>query len=121
MNVYYANYLYWYEQARIEFLRSVNINYKDLEASGLGLPIAKVICNYKAELHLDDEFVVITSISELTKWSITFYHQLVVDTKVVNIATIKAVLVDLQTKKLAQWPSDIYKILERLEEHNELL
>ena len=37
--VYYGNYAEYFEVARVEALRELNINYKELEESGIMLPV----------------------------------------------------------------------------------
>lgn len=52
--VYYANYYVYFEMARAEFLRAVNLPYADLEARGVMLPIVESHCNYFKPARFDD-------------------------------------------------------------------
>jgi acyl-CoA thioester hydrolase len=58
--VYYANYLVWFEVGRTELLRSLGSNYRDLEASGIALPVIEAHCEYRQPARYDDELEVRT-------------------------------------------------------------
>ena len=45
---YYANYLYWFEIARTEWLRAHGKSYRELEADGVILPVTEAHCRYLA-------------------------------------------------------------------------
>jgi acyl-CoA thioester hydrolase len=53
--VYYANYLVWFEIGRVEFLRSLGFDYKQMEIEdGCILPVVEANCRYKAPARYDD-------------------------------------------------------------------
>ena len=58
--VYHANYFVWFEIGRCELLRAVGGNYREMEASGIGLPVIEAHCEYKSPARYDDELVVTT-------------------------------------------------------------
>ena len=58
--VYYANYLVWFEVARADLLRSMGWNYRDMEETGVLLPVIEARCEYKAPARYDDEIVIRT-------------------------------------------------------------
>ena len=58
--VYYANYLVWFEVARADLLRSLGWTYREMEASGVTLPVIEARCEYKAPARYDDEIVIST-------------------------------------------------------------
>ena len=58
--VYYANYLVWFEVARADLLRSMGWNYRDMEETGVLLPVIEAHCDYKAPARYDDEIVIRT-------------------------------------------------------------
>ena len=39
--VYHANYFVWFEMGRCELLRAIGRSYREIEASGVGLPSSK--------------------------------------------------------------------------------
>jgi acyl-CoA thioester hydrolase len=58
--VYYANYLVWFEVARADLLRSLGWTYREMEESGVTLPVIEARCQYKAPARYDDEIVIRT-------------------------------------------------------------
>lgn len=56
--VYYANYFVYFEMARAEFLREVNLPYAKLEADGVMLPVVESHCNYFKPAKFDDQLEV---------------------------------------------------------------
>jgi acyl-CoA thioester hydrolase len=58
--VYYANYLVWFEVGRCELLRAVGSSYRELESSGIMLPVIEAHCEYRSPARYDDELQVKT-------------------------------------------------------------
>lgn len=57
---YYANYFVWFEVARTDLLRSLGWTYREMEDSGVMLPVIEARCDYKAPSRYDDELVIRT-------------------------------------------------------------
>ncbi len=61
--VYHANYLVWFEVGRVEFIRQLGMDYRDMEREDEALiAVAEVTARYKAPARYDDELVVRTSL-----------------------------------------------------------
>jgi acyl-CoA thioester hydrolase len=57
--VYYANYLVWFELGRVEFMRSLGFDYKQMEVEdGCILPVIEASCRYKAPARYDDVILI---------------------------------------------------------------
>lgn len=52
--VHHANYLTWFELARVELLRAAGISYKQLEQEGILLVVAEMHCRYFLPAEFDD-------------------------------------------------------------------
>src|SRR4029453_12893898 len=59
--VYYANYFVWFEVARADLLRSLGWTYKEMEDSGVILPVIDAQCEYRRPVRYDDEVDVRTT------------------------------------------------------------
>lgn len=59
--VYYANYFVWFEVARTDLLRSLGWSYREMEASGVLLPVIDARCEYRRPARYDDEIEVRTT------------------------------------------------------------
>src|SRR6187402_2841716 len=58
--VYYANYFVWFEVARTDLLRTLGWTYREMEASGVMLPVIEASCQYKQPARYDDELEIRT-------------------------------------------------------------
>lgn len=52
--VYYANYLEYFERVRNELIRECGITYRELERSGIALPVREAHVKYHAPATYDD-------------------------------------------------------------------
>jgi acyl-CoA thioester hydrolase len=68
--VYYANYLVWFEVGRVEFMRSLGFDYRQMEVEdGCILPVIEATCRYKAPARYDD-VILIEAGPILLRWSL---------------------------------------------------
>jgi acyl-CoA thioester hydrolase len=62
--VYHANYLVWFEVGRVEFIRQLGIDYRNMEQEdGALIAVAEVTARYKAPARYDDELIVRTTLA----------------------------------------------------------
>lgn len=73
---YHANYLVWFEVARNEWFRSSQIDYRDVEAQGVMLPVLEVRCQYRSPARYDDLVSIDAVVSALTPTRIEFGYRL---------------------------------------------
>ena len=59
--VYYANYFVWFEVARTDLLRNLGWTYREMEDSGVLLPVIDARCEYRRPARYDDEVEVRTT------------------------------------------------------------
>ena len=69
---YYGKYMDWFEMGRSDFCRAEGKSYAQWEAEGILLPVVEAHCRYKSSLLYDEEIDIETSITNLTKVSVTF-------------------------------------------------
>jgi acyl-CoA thioester hydrolase len=75
--VYYANYLVWMEVGRVELVRSLGFQYKDLEQSeGLYLSVIEAQCRYLFPARYDQEVLVETKIAKPTSRTVEFAYSI---------------------------------------------
>src|SRR5690349_12733384 len=72
---YYANYLVWFEAARTEYFRALDLIYTEFEKKGIMLPVAEAHCRYLGPSSYDDELTIRTSVSQMRQSSIRFEYQ----------------------------------------------
>lgn len=77
--VYHANYLTWFEVARVEMLDTLGVPYRDLEAQGYRLPVLEATLKYRKPAQFDDRLIVTASIRELPSVRITIHYEVLRD------------------------------------------
>jgi acyl-CoA thioester hydrolase len=74
--VYHANYFVWFEVGRCELLRAIGSSYRDLEASGVMLPVIEALCEYRLPARYDDELKVKTRGALLSPARVEFTYEI---------------------------------------------
>jgi acyl-CoA thioester hydrolase len=74
-HAYYANYLFWFEQARGGLCRARGFTYKQLEEEGIYLPVVEVNIRYKGEVKYDDWIQVKVWVQEIRRAAIQFAYE----------------------------------------------
>lgn len=75
-HAYYANYLYWFEQARGAWCRDRGFTYKQLEEMGYLLPVVEAHVRYKGEIRYDDLITIHVELSETKRAAMRFEYQI---------------------------------------------
>ncbi len=74
--VYHANYLVWMEIGRVEYVRSLGMNYKDLEREGFYLSVVGVNCRYLRPALYDQEIIVGTQLINTNPRVVEFGYEI---------------------------------------------
>ncbi len=82
--VYHSHYIEYYEVARTECMRSLGISYRELEETGIILPVIRAESNYRGSLFYDDEIEVLARITEMPEFKIKFDYEVLKNSKCVN-------------------------------------
>ena len=53
--VHHSNYIRWFEEARDEVVREYGIDYRQIEAQGILMPVVNVACDYKSAAKYGDK------------------------------------------------------------------
>jgi acyl-CoA thioester hydrolase len=75
---YYGNYFVWFEVGRSQYCNDRGFSYRDMEQeTGLFLTVAEAHCRYRRPARYEDELIVRTWVSELTRRTIKFTYEIV--------------------------------------------
>jgi acyl-CoA thioester hydrolase len=76
--VYHANYFIWFEVGRVELLRQIGFNYRDMEEHDqCFIAVVEARCRFKAPAHYDDEIRIHTSLKHVRNSFIQFSYEAV--------------------------------------------
>lgn len=95
--VYHANYLVWFEVGRTDLLRAFGWTYREMEASGVRLPVLEAHCEYRRPARYDDELEILTQGRLLSPVRLEFTYEvrLKADQRVVATGYTRHAAVDL--------------------------
>jgi acyl-CoA thioester hydrolase len=75
--VYYANFFIWFEIGRVELLRQLGFQYKEMEIDDdCHIPVVEASCRYKSPARYDDELLLETTVLALRRTVIKFGYRL---------------------------------------------
>ncbi|CAI8276484.1 MAG: Putative esterase [Bacteroidota bacterium] len=104
--VHHAQYAYFLEQARIDWLRNQGVSYADMEEDGILLPLTEISIQYKRPLRFDDLFFVHTKIDVFDNYYVTFDYRIENQEKTtITTATTRLVFVDKKTMRAMKCPA----------------
>ena len=114
--VYHGSYVPYFEIGRVEWLRNKGISYKELEESGVALPIVSMHLNYKKPARYDDLLTVITKFKRHSSVKIEFDCEIRNETnELLTTAHFILVFVDIKLGKPIAPPKPILELLNDID------
>ena len=111
--VYYGNYATYFEVARVEALRSLGVNYKEMEDSGIMLPVLSYSTKFYKPAFYDEELTIKLFIKEMPKARIHFFFETYNTNDIkINEAEVTLVFVDIQKNKPCSAPQNLINQLK---------
>jgi len=109
--VYYGNYAQYFEMGRAEWLRQLGISYKDIEDSGVMLPVIDLQIKYHKPATYDEVITLTSKVTKKPSVKIEFEHT-IHNQKKELLTTGKSVLVfmDMKKNKPTRPPAQILEI-----------
>lgn len=102
---YYGYYTLYYEQGRTEWLRKTGLSYREMEDSGILLPVADMHVKYNAPAQYDELLKVRTIVKELPTAKIVFHHEIYnSQNELINEASTTLVFVNAASRKPCRAP-----------------
>jgi acyl-CoA thioester hydrolase len=97
---YYGNYAQYFEVGRVEALRTIGMSYRDLEESGIMLPVSEFHVNYHSPAKYDDELIISTKITSIIGARIVFDYEIRNESgKLISSASTTLVFVKKETMR----------------------
>lgn len=118
--VYYANYLAFFEAARVELLRDLGIDYRALEEQGMAAPVSEASCRYRLPARFDDLLIIRTRVADVRRASFAFEYEVVreADGALVAHGRTAHACVRLDTLRPVPLPGEIREKLASVIPHN---
>ena len=112
--VYYGNYAQYFEVGRVESIRQVGYTYKDMEASGVIMPVVEFSIKYLRPATYDDLLTIKTTVRELPEdHRIEFFQEVYnEDGKMLTAGNVVLYFLNSSTRKKTVMPELLRKKLE---------
>lgn len=75
--VHHSNYIRWLEEARIDFLSQIGVEYKEMEEAGILIPVLSVSCNYKKPVLYNETICIDVKLIEFNGVTFTMEYDIV--------------------------------------------
>ncbi|WP_445955988.1 acyl-CoA thioesterase [Yeosuana sp.] len=106
--VHHGNYALYLEMGRIEWLRKMGVSYREMEESGLMLPVISMSLNYKKPARYDDLINVKTQLKNRPSAKIEFDYEITNEKgEILTTATIVLAFIDMKTNRPVRAPQYI--------------
>ena len=110
--VYYGNYATYFEVARVESLRKLGLSYKELEGTGIMLPVLDYKSKFLRPAKYDDLLTIKTTIKDLPGVRIHFSYEVFNEAlELLTIGETTLVFIKSETKKPCLAPPDFIKTM----------
>lgn len=113
--VYHGNYLNWFEEARVEYMREGGLCLNDLLAEGIVFPIVEMNVKYIKSAVYDDVVLVNAYLREVNRVKLVFEYEVFRESTGELLATGKSVgtYTKISTGKIARVPEErLHKLME---------
>jgi acyl-CoA thioester hydrolase len=111
--VYHGNYIQFYEIGRTEALRSLGLTYKEVEETGVIMPVTEIHSKFIRPALYDDLITVVTTVKEMPLHHKIVFHSEIFNEKnqLLNVGDVTLYFMEAKTMKRASMPE---KIKEKL-------
>jgi acyl-CoA thioester hydrolase len=111
--VYYGNYAMYYEVARVESFRALGFPYRELENSGIMMPVMELKTRYLKPAVYDDLLTIHVSIPEFPKATIRYVYEIFNEKdELLNTGETTLVFVDMERNRPKRVPLKMRELLE---------
>ncbi len=110
--VYYANYLKFFERARTDFLRDLNISQSELLREDLAFVVRKCAIEYLTPARLDDLIEVSVAVKKIHAASIEMLQEVSIKDKILARLNVEIVCVSAANFRPKKIPTNIKESLK---------
>lgn len=75
--IHHSNYIRWFEEARIDFMRKAGYPYEKMEAIGIMLPVISAECSYKNSICFGDTVLIQTAVSKFNGFKMELQYKII--------------------------------------------
>ena len=112
--VYHGHYAQFYEIGRTDAIRKLGMSYKDIEATGVIMPVVELNCRFFQPAKYDDLITVVTTLKELPTGHKIVFHGEIKNEKgdLLSTASITMYFMQAHDMSKSKMPDLLYNTLE---------
>jgi acyl-CoA thioester hydrolase len=109
--VYHGHYAQFYEIGRTEAIRTLGYTYKDIEATGVIMPVVDIHSRFLRPAKYDDLITVKTTLRELPTHHKIIFHSEIYNQQdeLLNVGDVTLYFMDAKTMKRVNMPEELAK------------
>ena len=109
--VHHSNYLKYFENARIAWLRHLGVSYKKIEQDGILMPVVSSSLQFIVPLYFDDEITIEIILTDVPKATLSFKYKIKNQiNQLVCRGETKLAFLNSKTMKPVRVPKNIYDL-----------
>jgi acyl-CoA thioester hydrolase len=107
--VYHGNYAQYFEVGRVEAIRQLGMSYKDLEATGIIMPVIEWTAKFMRPAHYDDLLTIRTTLRDWPEGHRIEFHQEVFNQrgKLLTTGSVRLYFLRAKTMEKTDMPSEM--------------
>ncbi|MCF6353001.1 MAG: acyl-CoA thioesterase [Cyclobacteriaceae bacterium] len=109
---HHSNYIIYYEYARVEALRSLGMSYKQLEDSGVMMPVIDSGSKYLKPALYDDLIKIEVTVPSLPSVRMRFEYKLYINDVLINEGYTTLAFVNMETGRPMPAPASMMNLLK---------
>lgn len=122
--VHHSNYARWFEEARLDFMDQVGLNYHKMEEEGIIIPVLSCTCRHKKPVRFPQEFTIVAALKSFNGLRFSVEYKIFVAESKLPVALGETehcfVNADLHPKRIDKKYPEVFKrmkgLLSRVEE-----
>lgn len=103
--VYYGNYAQYLELGRVAAMKKIGVSYKQMEETGVAMPVRDMNITYLRAAKYDDEIEVECEIREMPKSSMLFHYRILRDGELLVKAETTLLFMSMESMRLCKPPA----------------
>ena len=111
-HVYHGNYVIYHETARVESLKQIGINYKELEDSGILMPVLENYCRFIIPALFDQLLTIKVTVPEMPGAKMKFQYEMINEEgELIHTGETTLFFMDKNTKRPIRVPRQVLDAL----------
>lgn len=75
--VHHSNYIRWFEEARLDFLEQVGLNFAEFEKEGLISPVLSISARYLSPMKYGDNAIINVYLTKVSNYKFEFSYEII--------------------------------------------